>query len=207
MQKTTTPGYTGDMPLMRTRLAIHQKSRGPSFWQVMDTFVLLTYGSLAALRTLLLRLLACLNFTLESEDLSFWYKRKKWFLWIMTTGQAVESLKDEWGLTWYFLWGIHKSSHSQKFISSSRSTKFNNILPWNISQMTTKVVLISTRIIISYEVKRGIPFWICWKVANEETETITASEEINKSKRAGLWEPESGIRVGKVTIWASHLKL
>ena len=77
MQKTTTPGYTGDMPLMRTRLAIHQKSRGPSFWQVMDTFVSLTYGSLAALRTLLLRLLACLNFTLESEDLSFWYKRKK----------------------------------------------------------------------------------------------------------------------------------
>ena len=27
------------------------------------------------------------------------------------------------------------------------------------------------------------------------------SEEINKSKRAGPWEPQSGIRVGKLTIW------
>ena len=40
----------------------------------MDSFVLLAYASLAASRTLLQQLLACLNFTLESEDLSFWYK-------------------------------------------------------------------------------------------------------------------------------------
>ena len=31
-------------------------------------------------------------------------------------------------------------------------------------------------------------------------EQILASEEINKSKRAGLWESQSGIRVGKLTI-------
>ena len=31
-------------------------------------------------------------------------------------------------------------------------------------------------------------------------EQILASEEINKSKRAGLWESKSGIRVGKLTI-------
>ena len=43
----------------------------------MDSFVLLAYASLAASRTLLQWLLACLNFTLEAEDLSFWYKRKK----------------------------------------------------------------------------------------------------------------------------------
>ena len=43
----------------------------------MDSFVLLAYASLAASRTLLQRLLACLNFTLEAEDLSFWYKQKK----------------------------------------------------------------------------------------------------------------------------------
>ena len=196
-----------DLPLLKTLLAIHQKSQEPRFWEVIGSFVLLAYANLAASGTFLQQLLAFLNFTLESEDLSFWYKRKKWFLWIMTAGQAVESLRDEWGLTWYFLWGIHKSTHSQKFISSSRSTKFNNILPWNISQMTIKTVPISTRIIISYAVKRGIPFWICWKVSNEEIETTAASEEINKSKRAGLWEPESGIRVGKVTIWVSHLKL
>ena len=37
----------------------------------MDSFVLLGYASLAASRTLLQQLLACLNFTLESADLSF----------------------------------------------------------------------------------------------------------------------------------------
>ena len=40
----------------------------------MDSLVLLAYASLAASRALLQRLLACLNFTLESEYLSFWYK-------------------------------------------------------------------------------------------------------------------------------------
>ena len=66
-----------DFSLLKTLLAIHQKSRKPSFWEVMDFFVLLAYASLVASRTLLQRLLACLNFTLKSEDLSFWYKRKK----------------------------------------------------------------------------------------------------------------------------------
>ena len=40
-------------------------------------FALLANASLAVLRTLLKQLLACLNFTLESEDLYFWYKQKK----------------------------------------------------------------------------------------------------------------------------------
>ena len=63
-----------NLPLLRTLLAIRQKSREPSFWEVTDSFVLLAYASLAASRTLSQRLLACLNFTLELEDLSFWYK-------------------------------------------------------------------------------------------------------------------------------------
>ena len=32
-------------------------------------------------------------------------------------------------------------------------------------------------------------------------EQILASEEKNKSKRAGLWESQSEIQVGKLTIW------
>ena len=40
-----------------------------------------------------------------------------------------------------------------KFTSSSRSTKFEDILPWSISQMITKTVPISTRIVISYAMK------------------------------------------------------
>ena len=38
-------------------------------------------------------------------------------------------------------------------------------------------------------------------------EQIRASEEINKSKRAGLWELQSDIRVGKLIIWASLLEI
>ena len=37
-----------DFPFFRTLLAIHQKSRKPSFWEVMDFFVLLAYASLVA---------------------------------------------------------------------------------------------------------------------------------------------------------------
>ena len=68
-------GGIADLPFLRTLLAIHQKSRDPSFWELMDSFVLLAYASLATSRTLLQPLLACLN--LESEDFSLWYKRKK----------------------------------------------------------------------------------------------------------------------------------
>ena len=42
----------------------------------MDFFVLAAYARLAASRTFLQRLLACLNFTLDSEDLFCWYKQK-----------------------------------------------------------------------------------------------------------------------------------
>ena len=58
-------GGIADLPLLITLLPIRQKSREPSFWEVMDSFVLLAYGSLATSRTLLQQLLTCLNFTLE----------------------------------------------------------------------------------------------------------------------------------------------
>ena len=44
---------------------------------MIDSFDLLADAHLAASKTLLQQLLACLNFTLDSEDLSFSYKRKK----------------------------------------------------------------------------------------------------------------------------------
>ena len=46
-------GGIADLPLLRALLAIPQKSREPSFWKVMDSFVLLAYASLAASRILL----------------------------------------------------------------------------------------------------------------------------------------------------------
>ena len=47
-----------------------------------------------------------------------------------------------------------------KMTSSSRSTQFKGILPWNISQIITKTNPISTRIVISYVMGQGIPFWV-----------------------------------------------
>ena len=42
-----------DLPLLRTLLAIHEKSREQSFWEVIESFVLLAYATLAASRTFL----------------------------------------------------------------------------------------------------------------------------------------------------------
>ena len=53
-------GGIPDLLLLRPLLAICQKSWEPSFLEVIDSFVLVAYASLAASRTLLL---ACLNFT------------------------------------------------------------------------------------------------------------------------------------------------
>ena len=70
-------GGIAELLLLRTLLVIRQKSQESSFWEVMNSFILVAYPSLAASRTLLQRLLACLNFTLDSEDLFCRYKRKK----------------------------------------------------------------------------------------------------------------------------------
>ena len=40
-----------------------------------------------------------------------------------------------------------------RFTSSSRSTEFKDMLPWNISQMITKTISISTKIVISNAMK------------------------------------------------------
>ena len=57
MSRLLKRGGIADLPLLRILLAIHQKSQGPRFWEVMDSFVLLAYAILAASKTLLQRLL------------------------------------------------------------------------------------------------------------------------------------------------------
>ena len=116
----------------------------------------------------------------------------------------------------FSMWHIYISSNLNpltKFTSSSRSTKIKDILPWNIYQMTTKTTPISTRIFISYAMKRAILLWIWWKANGSWDNMIRISRwrgnhcrtntsvGKNKSKRAGLWETQSEIRVGKLTIW------
>ena len=52
------------------------------------------------------------------------------------------------------------SNLNTEFTKRSRSTKFKLVLPRNVSQMITKNVSISTRIVISYAIKRDIPLRI-----------------------------------------------
>ena len=89
----------------------------------MNSFALLAWASLAASRTFLQWLLVFLNFTLDSEDLSFWHKRKKWFVWTTSVAQVAENHGDEWGLTWHFWWGIYSSiltwTHSQNSLAAA----------------------------------------------------------------------------------------
>ena len=129
----------------------------------MGSFLLSADACLVASRTLLQRLLVCLNFTFEWEDLFLWYKWKTWFLnygsstrswksWRWVRLNLILSLRD-----------IYVNSNLNpliKFTSSNRSTKFKDILPWNISQMIMKNVPISTTIVISYETEltRSISF-------------------------------------------------
>ena len=78
-------GVTADLLLLRPLFGICKKYLEPSFWEVMKSFVLLAYASLAASKALLQWLLACFNVTLDSEDLFCWccWKQKSYFyeLW------------------------------------------------------------------------------------------------------------------------------
>ena len=92
-----------------------------------------------------------------------------------------------------------------KFTSSSRSTKFKDILPWNISQMITKTIPISTRIVISYAMKQDIPLWIWWKVnRNWDKDMIRISQwresHCSWTMRITFWDPRRKVNLSKV-IW------
>ena len=65
----------------------------------------------------------------------------------------------------------------KKFTSSRRSTEFKDILRRNISQMVTKTIPSSTRIVVSYAMRRGIPFSVYWKVnGNSDNNMIKISQ-------------------------------
>ena len=119
-------GGIADLPLLKTLLAICQKSQEPSFWVVMDS-VLLANASLAASRTFLQWLLAYLNFTRDSEDLFCSYNQTKWFLWATAAAQTAENYGDEWGLTWYLRWGIYTSIptwiHTQNLLAAAEAPR------------------------------------------------------------------------------------
>ena len=173
-----------DFPVLRTLLVSYQNSGGPSFWEVIDSFVLLGYASLAASRTIIV----CLNFTVDSEDLFCRYKWKSDFL----------NHEDEWGLTWYLQLGIYTSiltrtpSHNSlttaeaphypryppmEHLSNENSLKWEKLCDTSHCEFVGKLM------------ETGTTTWSEFPKGGRATvEQIVASEEINKSKRTGEWE-------------------
>ena len=98
-----------------------------------------------------------------------------------------------------------------KFTSSSTSTEFRDILSWNISQMITKAISISTRIVISYAMKWGIPLWISWKVnGNLDNNMITIFQwresHCKTNTNVRRKEEIQKSRIMRITAWDSSRK-
>ena len=149
-----------DLPLLRTLLAICQKFWKLSFWEVMDSSILLAYQ-----RTLLQRWIACQNIALNSEDLSFFVRTKK--VISMNYGSSTSSWKP-WRcvrldliLTMRDIYINCKLNPLTKITSSSKRTQFKDILHVT-SLKWSKTIPISTRIVISNAVKQGIQLGSVW---------------------------------------------
>ena len=99
----------------------------------VSSFVLLVYASSVASRTILWRLLFCLNFTFDSEDFVStnekghfrepWQQHKQ-----LKTMEISEAWSDTLILTMKDIYIIFNLNPLIKFISSSRSTEFKDTL-------------------------------------------------------------------------------
>ena len=131
----------------------------------------------------------------------------------MAAVQEAENHGDEWGLTWYFLWGIYSiptRTHSQNSLAASEAPSL-------------KISSHGTSLKWSWRPSQSGASRCEFDGKSMETETTTwsefpnggkaiqeqmlASEERNKSKRAGLWESQSGIHVGKLTTWVRSFEI
>ena len=83
-------GGISDLSLLRTLVVvIHQNPWDPCFWEKDNSLVLLAQACLAASKTILQPLLANLNFTIDANNLFYWSKQNKWFLWAMAAAQTT----------------------------------------------------------------------------------------------------------------------
>ena len=160
-------GGIADLPLLRTILAIRQKSREPSFWEVMDScFSSICkfdsfknpFTTITSLPELYFRFRRFILLVQTKKVISMDYGNcaSSWKPWRWKRPDVILSMREIY---------INSSLNPlTKFTSSSRSTEFKDILPWNISRMIMKTVPISMRIAMSYAMKRVIPLWIWWKI-------------------------------------------
>ena len=132
----------------------------------------------------------------------------------MAATQAAENHGDEWGLTWNLQWGVYTSISTWNLSQNSvPAVEAPSLKIWKISQVITKAVSISMKIVVSC----ASLFAIEGRSMETEITTISefpngrkatveqilVSEEISKFKRIRLRESQSAIRVGKLTIWVS----
>ena len=149
-------GGIADLLLLRTLLTIRQKSWEASFWEVMDScFIsICRFGSfknpfarITGLFELYLRIRRFVLLVQTKKVISMNYGSKtcSWRPWRWVICELIFSIRD-----------IYINSNLNPltiFTSSSKSTEFKDILPWNISQMITNTFPISTRIVFSYAMK------------------------------------------------------
>ena len=132
----------------------------------MNSFALVAYANLAASRTFWQQLLACLNFRFRRFILLAQTKK----MISMNYGRSTTSWKPQRWVRFDLILIMRNTYNNsnlnslRKFISSNRSTEFKVILPWKISQMIAKTIVMSMRILISYAMRQCILFWVCWKV-------------------------------------------
>ena len=121
----------------------------------------------------------------------------------MVAPQAAENHGNEWSLTWYLRWDMYTSiptwTNSQ-FIRSNRSTEFKDIPPWNISQMITKTLSISMRIVVIYAMKRDIPFQVWQKVNGNWGNNMIRISQLKESNSRTNIAPEDRNKIQKSCI-------
>ena len=111
-----------DLFLLGKLLANHQKSNEPSFYKVMDSFVLLAYTKFGRFKNPFAMITS-----LSELHYRFWRfillgeTKKVISINYGSSTQAAESHGDEWHLTWYLQWGIYTSiptwTHSQNLLA------------------------------------------------------------------------------------------
>ena len=130
----------------------------------------------------------CLNFNFDAEDLFCWRKQRKQFSW----ATAAQAVGNQMGLLILDLIFMIRdmcinfildplTKFTTTTSSSSRGITFTDILSWNISLMTTKIVSINRRIITICTIKKEHSFWI-WGKANKNWAKKLDHNSLNKRK-------------------------
>ena len=109
-----------------------------------------------------------------------------------------------------------------KFISSSRRTEFKDILPNDHEDLLNQhknshkphgetgnpvSSLLKSQWKLGQKVNGNRLYSEFPNEGKAIVEQILASEERNESKKAGLWESQLGIQVGKLTIWVKSFEI